>query len=111
MKKKILRKEFISATLLGTFGSLGLICFLNWIAMATFNEISRYPYLYPFVITAGVVSLLVCIGAFISSIFFVSQTEYKKAYAIAMQLILITFFFIMFFFIWGFSIEIVGRLF
>lgn len=65
--KEIILKNIYSL-IYGIFGSLGFICYFDWMCMVTFHEISKYPNRYPISIALGIVSLIVCIVTFIYNI-------------------------------------------
>lgn len=108
MKK--INSNYICSALYGIFGSLGLHCLVFWYAMAVFNESHKYPYLTPFSISAGFVSLIICISAFVYNINCLIK-EKNKFKTIIKEILLTIILFIAFIYIWGYLIEFTGNLF
>lgn len=59
-------KTSVISLLLSAVGALGMVCFLLWLSMAAFDEISKYPIEYPFSVAVGCTALMVfiCLIAF-----------------------------------------------
>jgi hypothetical protein len=55
---------YIYSALLGIVGALGFYCAIMCVAIEALNEVGRSPIAYPFSITAGFMSLFICIGIF-----------------------------------------------
>ena len=66
---------YIYSVLLGIFGALGFYCAIMFVAIEAFNEVGRSPIAYPFSITAGFMSLFICIGIFTA---YVANFKYMK---------------------------------
>ena len=60
---KAFKYELIFSPIYGVFGSLGLYCFFNYMVMAAFHEVYRYPHFAPFCVLAGLASLCICVAA------------------------------------------------
>ena len=77
MKK--LDKNYLCSVIYGIFGSLGVICFINFVMMTAIDfKRENYPYSYPFCIMGGFLSLIICIATFCANINFLSDTERKS---------------------------------
>lgn len=94
---------------LSLFGSLGLVCFIDWYGMAVFGERHCYPYRYPFCIAAGFVSLFICIALLVITILLAVKQPKPKYWLIEIPVVLITF--IPMLLLWANAIPFVGKLF
>jgi len=105
LKKKLIPSA-VCVFIFGAFGALGYDCFGFLCFVSALNKERNYPYLYPFSIAAGLVSLIICIAAFIRNISFLSRLESRKRIiSFVVGELLMTFaVFIMFWIIWDYLI-------
>ncbi len=54
-------KIFAISLAISAVGTTGLVCFLRWLVIVGFGEMSRFPIEYPFSIICGLLSLLLFI--------------------------------------------------
>lgn len=105
VKELILKnRKKIYSPIYGIFGSLGFICFLEWMIMVTFHETSKYPNRYPMCIAFGILSLIICIITFICNIETLMKEKNRIKY-ILLELLFTVIIFILFFFIFSFIDE------
>ena len=68
---------YIYSALLGIFGALGFYCMAWQLAMSMFHESAQHPYMNPFSISAGLLSLLICIAIFVFYLFCLQELRKK----------------------------------
>lgn len=74
---------------IGTFGMMGLMSFISWLAISAFHEYSRYPNAYPFSIVCGMVCLMAFIALIVLWIIkFIKRQHKLRALGISILLVL-----------------------
>lgn len=99
-----MKKFYIISLIYSIFGSLGLMCFLNWFAIMAFNESQHYPRLIPFCEIAGLVSLIVCMINFFMNISILSKMDNPKWKVILKEFLIIIISFIPLLCMWNYFI-------
>ena len=99
---------YIYSALLGIFGALGFYCVIMFVAIEAFNEVSRSPIAYPFSITAGFMSLFICIGIFTA---YVANFKYMaKRFQVIFHLLTALAVFVGGVFMWSFLHTIISNI-
>lgn len=91
---------YIYSAMLGIFGALGFYCIIMFIAIDVFNEVSRSPIAYPFSVTAGFLSLFICIG--IVAVYANYFKYLKKRFQVILHLLTVLAVFVGGVFMWNF---------
>ena len=107
----IVKLRYFISLFYSLFGSLGLLCFLDWFAMAAFHERHHYPYRYPFSVMTGLLSLLLCFATFAVNIILLSDFKTKRVKTVTIEVLLTIITFVPCFIIREHLLSIVGALF
>lgn len=105
-----MKKVYLFSIGYSIFGSLGLLCLFQWFCMAAFHERYLYPYLYPFCIIVGIISLFACISIFAINFNIIKNTN-KILKTVLKEILIISVTFIPMLGIWNCILNIAGNLF
>ena len=96
------------AVLLGAFGSLG---FLSLLMYPLAFPVRRHPYAYPFWVTAGTISALICMAAFSLLVYYITKTAYSaRGRQILSAICLTVLAFAGCFFIWAYGLDFAAQI-
>ncbi|MGN1412412.1 MAG: hypothetical protein ACI4WH_07915 [Oscillospiraceae bacterium] len=95
-----MKKFYIISLIYSIFGSLGLICFLNWFGIMAFNESRHYLRLIPFCEIVGLLSLIVCIINFFMNISILFKMDNPKWKVILKEFLIVIISFIPLLYMW-----------
>lgn len=99
-----MKKFYIVSLIYSIFGSLGLMCFINWFSIIAFNESRHYPRLIPFCKTMGLICLMVCILNFYFNIKILLKIDISKKKVILKELLIVLVSFIPMVVMWSYFI-------
>ena len=99
---------YIYSAMLGIFGALGFYCMIMFMAICAFNEVSRSPIAYPFSVTAGFMSLFICIGIF--TIYVANFKYMRKRFQVIFHLLTVAAVFVGGFVMWKFLHSVISSI-
>lgn len=106
-----MKKEYLVALIYSIFGSLGFYCIFNWYCIIAFNEISKHPYLYPFSIIVGLISIIICIINLIINVIMLKNNKDNRVKTILNEIIVILITCIPFLILWSYFLKFISNLF
>lgn len=90
-------RRYWSVITVGVFGCVGFYCLVNYLAIATFHEVSKHPNGFPASIIGGMISLIICIAAGFLWIGHISKEEKKGKFFLLSLVIMVVAFLAAFF--------------
>lgn len=106
-----MKKEYLVALVYSIFGSLGFYCIFSWYCITAFNEIGKYPYLYPFSIIMGLICIIVCIINLIINVMILKNNKNSIIITLLNEIVIVLITYIPFLILWEYFLNFIGHLF